>query len=322
MVKQIDIPNDFGNSYPLRESIGWLWRNIFGVRRANPCGILPLPQDVVMNAIHPRIRIGFVGDIMPLGRKVLNISSGVRLFFQDCDYLVGNMEGTITTAVKSRLDAQRHGPSILDALVALFPADRTFLSVANNHAGDFPVTVFRQSVKCLQDHGFHVFGLREEPYAEIDGSVSILGASMWSNRPCREISYLDALGRSNPPGAFCIAYPHWGYELETFPRPEIVQTGGRLLQSYSAVLGHHSHVPQPFTENHQDNTIKLLSYSLGNFCTGIRIKKFQYGTVCKVDIGPGEDKIWHIGAVRWRYTRVRHITAGAMNIAFAPTLSL
>jgi hypothetical protein len=302
---QADILNHSCTAYSLREELGWLWRNISGVRSANPCGISPLPQEAILNSIRPRINLGFVGDIMDMGHKALTISSDVHTFFQDCDYLIGNMEGTITNSRKHALDDQRHDPSILDALAGLFAPERTFLSVANNHAGDFPAAIFRQSVNHMRDRGFHVFGLRQEPFADVGGCVRVVAASMWSNRPCEEVPSLNVLGACNGSAAFSIAYPHWGHELERYPRPEIARGGEKLLRSYGAVLGHHSHVPQPLTMFRHDDTAKLLAFSLGDFCTGMRIRKFQNGIACKVEIGPDKRGIWKIGAVRWRYTRVR-----------------
>jgi hypothetical protein len=321
-VRQFDILNNSCASYPLRESIGWLWRNISGVRKTNPCGIQALPQEAVLNSIRTRMTLGFVGDIMDMDSKALSISPDVCLFFEDCDYLIGNMEGTITGAGKPRLDAQRHDPSILDALAGLFPPDRTFLSVANNHAGDFPQAIFMQSLDSLRKRGFHVYGLRQAPFADIAGEVRVVAASMWSNRPCGEIAYLDTLGRCYSPTVFNIAYPHWGYELEMFPRREIVRAGGDLLQTYGAVLGHHSHVPQPLAAIPHGDTRQLLAFSLGDFCTGMRIKKFQYGVACKIEIGPGEDGILRIGTVHWRYTRVLPDAHKTMKVVFVSDLFL
>jgi hypothetical protein len=303
-------------AYPLREELRWLWRNIRGVRKTNPCTIQPLPEEALLNPIRTCLRLGFVGDIMEMRRKSLNITPAVPLFFQDCDYLIGNLEGTITKAGKPRLDAQRHDPSILDTLAGLFPPDRTFLSVANNHAGDFPPAVFRQFLDLLQHRGYHLFGLRTAPCAHIAGCVQVAAASQWSNRPCTEIASLASLTGCSGTPAFRIAYPHWGYELERFPRPEVVQAGGELLQMHDAVLGHHPHFPQPLTAIRQGDTMKLLAFSLGDFCTGLPFKKFQDGMVCKLDIGPGAGGLWQIGAVRWRFTKVSPAGHDAMQLGF------
>jgi hypothetical protein len=315
--KRSDISNDLCTPYPLRESIRWLWRNVRGVRKTNPCGIQPLPHECVLNAIAARITVGFVGDIMDMRGKKLHISPGVQEFFRNCDNLIGNFEATITRARKTGPAAQVHDPSILDGLAELFPPDRTFLSVANNHAGDFPQAIFRQSLDSLRERGFRVFGLRQAPFADIAGCLRVIAASMWTNRPCREIAPLASLGECHSAAAFNIAYPHWGYELEMFPRAEIVREGERLLLKYGAVLGHHSHVPQLLAALPCGDATKLLAFSLGDFCTGLKIKKFQYGIVCKVEIGPGEDGVWRIGAVTWHYTRVSPDSPGAMQVDLA-----
>jgi hypothetical protein len=321
--KRFGIDSDRGGPYPFRESIVWLWRNIRGVRKTNPCGIQTLPRETILNPIRPRITLGVVGDIMAMGRHTLHIAADVRLFFQGCDCLIGNMEGTVTGAGKPSPGVQRHNPSILDVLAGLFHPGRTFLCVANNHAGDYPAGTFKKSINYMRDRGFHVFGLRKEPFADIADGVRVVGASMWSNRPCGEIAFFDVLdGYSAGTAAFCMAYPHWGYELEMFPRPAIVQAGEDLLSRYDAVLGHHSHVPQPLSVVRRGDAAKLLAFSLGDFCTGLRLKKFQYGIVCKVEIGPGENGIWRIGALRWRYTRVSPGPAGSMQVRLASALTL
>jgi hypothetical protein len=309
-------------SYPFRESIGWFWRNIFAVRKTNLCGIRPLPQQTFLNPVHARTTVGFVGDIMSMGRKALRISPSMRDFFRNCDFLVGNFEGTITKARKAGLADQAHDASILDALADLFPPERTFLSVANNHAGDFPEDVLRQSIDRMRKRGFHVFGLREEPFADISCQVRIVGASMWSNRPCGAIASFDLLDKCCRPNAFNIAYPHWGYEMELFPRPDIVRAGEQLLRTYDAVLGHHSHCPQPLTSLNSGPVKKLLAFSLGDFCVGLRIRKFQYGIACRVEIGPGDDGVWRIGAVASRYTKVSPAGPDSMKIDLALVLAL
>jgi len=261
--------------------------------------------------------VGFVGDIMDMRGKRLQISPAVVEFFRDCDFVIGNFEATITRAGKRGLAAQVHDPAILDALTELSRPDRTFLSIANNHAGDFPPAIFRQSLDSLRKRGFRVFGLRQEPFADLTGRVRVVAASMWSNHPCSEIAPLASLDASRGAATLNIAYPHWGYELEMFPRPAIVCAGKRFLQDFDAVIGHHPHVPQPLVSLKHGNGLKLLAFSLGDFCTGLRIEKFQYGIVCKVEMGPGETGLWQISGVHWRYIRTNSHPEGGMRVEFA-----
>lgn len=314
--------NLIGTPYSFRELMGWIWRNVTGVRKGNPSGIRPLPQQRVLNPIRPRITLGFIGDIMDMNRKVLSVSNPVRDFMRSCDFLFGNFEATITHARKPGLFAQAHDPSILESLAEFFPPHRTFLSVANNHAGDFPLSVFRESLVTIRKRGFHVLGTLQEPVADIPGPVRVVAASMWSNHPFEEMVTFDALGEYCGPAGFHIAYPHWGYELERFPRPAIVRACGQLLQRFDAVVGHHSHVPQPLADVRYGVGSKLAAFSLGDFCTGLRIKKYQYGIVCRMEIGPGEDGLWRIGLVDWRYTRILPQARETLNVDFAASLRI
>jgi hypothetical protein len=307
--------NLLGEPYNLRETIGWLWRNIRGVRKTNPCGIPQLPQRSILNTIHPRIKLGFVGDIMGMHQKSLLVSADVMEFLRPCDFVVGNFEATMTTARKPRLTAQAQNVSILDSLARCFPPERTFLSLANNHAGDFSADVFRASLNILEQRGFHTFGLVQCPFVHITDRIRVVAASMWSNRPFLEMVPFESLERYCGEDVFNIAFPHWGYELEWFPRLAIVQTGQQLLQRYDAIIGHHSHVPQPLTASESGDTWKLTAFSLGDFCTGLKMKKYQFGMICRMDIGPGEDGLLKAGAVEWRYTKISPASPGTMEVS-------
>lgn len=306
--------NLLGEPYNLRETIGWLWRNVRGIQKSNPCGIRPLPQRSILNKIHPRIKLGFVGDIMDMRQKDLFISPEVQEFLRPCDFVVGNFEATMTIARKPRLTAQTQNASILDSLARCFPPERTFLSLANNHAGDFSAAHFRASLNVLERRGFHVFGLMQSPFVHMTDRIRVVAASMWSNRPCPEIVPFESLERYCGKNVFNIAFPHWGYELELFPRPAIVQTGQQLLQRYDAIIGHHSHVPQPLASLESGGTWKLTAFSLGDFCTGLRMRKYQFGMICRIDIGPGKDGLLQAGDVEWCYTKVSPVTPGTMEV--------
>jgi hypothetical protein len=314
--------NLLGEPYHLRETMGWFWRNIRGVKKSNPCGIQSLPQRSVLNTIQPRIKLGFVGDIMDMRQNTLFISPDVQGFLQSCDFVVGNFEATITAAPKPRLSAQSQNVSILDSLARCFPPERTFLSLANNHAGDFPAAVFRASLDLIEQKGFHVFGLVQAPYVDIAGYLRVVAASMWSNRPFPEMAPFESLERYYAKDVFNIAFPHWGYELELFPRPVIVQINRQLLKRYDAVIGHHSHVPQPLTSYRSENTWKLTAFSLGDFCTALRMKKYQFGIICRMDIGPGQDGRPKVGLVEWCYTKVSPLESGAMEVGVVSELRI
>lgn len=306
-----------GTPYNFREEMGWLWRNVMGVKTCNPCGIRPLPQHSQLNQIQPRMTLCFIGDIMDMRGNNLMIGAEIKEFVRPCDFLIGNFEATITHARKPGFAAQRQDPGILDSLANLFPSDRTVLSLANNHTGDFSADILRHSISLMKQKGFYVFGLNQNISVDVEGQARIVAASQWSNVPFADMMPFQSLDRHVLPAVFNVAYPHWGFELEYFPRLSTVQEGMRLLNHYDAIIGHHSHVPQPVMSHRMGDNMKVIAFSLGDFCTGLKSRNYRHGIVCKMEIGPGNDGYWKIGAVEWRYTEVTRIADKKMKVGLA-----
>jgi poly-gamma-glutamate capsule biosynthesis protein CapA/YwtB (metallophosphatase superfamily) len=256
----------------------------------------------------------FIGDIMDMRHNRLIIGADLKEFARPCNFLIGNFEATITVARKTRLAAQRQDPAILDALADFFPPSRTALSVANNHAGDFSADIWHRSIALMEQRGFQVFGLNRSICVDFMEQARIVAASQWSNLPAADMVSYESLDQYALPAALNIAYPHWGYELERFPRPETVREGICLAQHYDAVIGHHSHVPQLLMTRQIGANFKLIAFSLGDFCSGLNMKKYRYGIICKMEIGPGDDGVWKIGAVEWRYTEVTPIADKVLKV--------
>jgi hypothetical protein len=111
--------------------------------------------------------------------------------------------------------------------------------------------------------------------------------------------------------SFNILFPHWGYELELYPRIETVNHGNIMLNKFDAVIGHHSHCPQPISFSAIDNFNKLIAYSLGDFCFGSESKKLRvmkYGIVINLEIGTDSDGKWIIGKVEWNFVKSKSLS--------------
>jgi hypothetical protein len=54
--------------------------------------------------IEPIYRLSFIGDIMDLGHKYLEVSPAVKDFIKDSDFLIGNLEATINGLKKKLAD--------------------------------------------------------------------------------------------------------------------------------------------------------------------------------------------------------------------------
>lgn len=304
-----------GNSipfYPLRETFVWLSRYIFGPSSTNKGKVDFVSKTHVLNSITPEYTISFIGDIMDLNFKDLIIDESVKSFIRGSDYLVGNFEGTITTEKIEIMD-KRHKPQILDALNTLFPPNKTFLSTANNHGGDFGPRHFLNSINQLKDRGFNVFGTKKKPFFDLNENIRVLGGTQWSNHPCNYLYDLKEPEKYLKQNSFNIIYPHWGYELEMYPRIRTIKKGKTLLSRFNAVVGQHSHYPQPVSYYSNNSVNKLIAYSLGDFCFGWDLKKlkyemFRYGIIIKVEIGRDKKGELDIGNVDWTFLKSRPLT--------------
>ena len=190
----------------------------------------------------------------------------------------------------------------LDALSDLFPPDRTYLGLANNHAGDFGYEIWTQSNNLLEERGFHTFGTAVNPYGDIGEDIRIIASSHWSNHPCNYISYNKDAAAHIDRNRFNILFTHWGYEYELYPRPETISEGARLSAQFDALVGHHSHCPQPVTSFATAHANKLLAYSLGDFCIAANMEQFLYGISLRIEIGANPEGTTQIGQVDWRFT--------------------
>jgi len=295
--------------YPWREAAWWVAKTLFGPARAH-AGLVPrLDQNVCTEAITPRMTVGFLGDIMPLGAREFVVDDRVKAFFAGVDLLVGNLEGTVIDGrAPSRFMGQAHTRATIDLLADLFPPERTLLTCANNHAGEYGWALAAESQRILEARGFGVVGRADEPAALVDGRVLIAVGTDWTNRRCGYAARLEALERlAEVDAALRIACPHWGYELEANPRPPQVARAGRLLRQWDAIVGHHSHWPQPVTLYHTTGGPRLVAYSLGNFTFGLNFSKHLQGAILRLELGPRADGRWAVGRVAWRATRIRFL---------------
>jgi hypothetical protein len=293
----------FAQPYPPGEALFWIVKNLSGPLR-RPIPFQPVGPDVVLNAIEPRLTLGFVGDIMPTRRVSVTVDGGVRRFLHEVDWLVGNLEGPI---VHSRppwvFMGQAHTPDILDLLGELAPPERMVLLCANNHAADYGREVHERSLAILRRHGILCPGDRSLPTVSLTPAVSLTAGTAWSNHEQDFVAPLPA----TPPcsGGFRILCPHWGYEIETVPRPSQVAQGERWLQAWDLVVGHHSHTPQPVATCAVGSTHRAIAYSLGNFTFGYDIGHHCRGVALRVEVGPMADGTWAVGRLRAVPTQLR-----------------
>lgn len=300
----------YSQPYGLRDAAAWLLHNVACPSRRY-AGLTPgVPSGTIANAIRPAFTLAFVGDVLPFRGATFRVSDALREFLAGADVLGANVEGTIVEGRPPRVFmGQAHSVQVIDFLADLFPAERTVLTCANNHACDYGRELFEQSRALLAARGFRTIGCVDTPVVLFDGLVAVAAGTDWLNRPADYVQGLDPAPSVPANAAFRVLCPHWGHELEAFPRPGQVQRANRLLERWDMIVGHHSHCPQPvalFERSRERGAERqIVAYSLGNFTFGYNLSHHLHGLVLKVSVGPRWDGTWAAGQVEWRRTIIR-----------------
>lgn len=305
--------------YGARDAALWLLHNVAGPSRRH-AGLTPsVPSGTIANAIQPALTLAFVGDVLPFRGAAFRVSGALHGFLASADVLVANLEGTIIEGRPPRVFmGQAHGATVIDFLASTFPPDRTVLTCANNHAPDYGWGAFERSRAMLAAHGFRTIGGVDAPATLVGGGVGVAAGTDWLNRPAGFVQGLDPAPPAPRGAVFRVLCPHWGHELESFPRPSQVRRTDRLLDGWDMIVGHHSHCPQPVTlrggseGGGEGRARRLVAYSLGNFTFGYDLRHHLHGLALKVSVGPRPDGSWAAGHIEWRRTAIRFARSAAV----------
>jgi hypothetical protein len=289
----------FSTPYYLKDFFTVVKNNVWRVSSENEGVLALLPQKTILGKIDPKIKIVFLGDLMPTYNKKWTPSLEIKKIIQESDYLVCNFEGSIEAGPRVVLD-QIHNPSILESLKTLKAPDKIILSVANNHAADFGYQKFLKSILLLEAEGFKVIGKRDQASIVLNGAVNLVAATEWSNQHHGYLSFMEHAENHLDKKKFNILYPHWGHELELFPRPSQIQVAQNLVKNWDAVIGHHTHVPGVITLLDS----KLVAFSLGDSSTGLPRRRYKCGQIISVEIGLDTNNLWKIGNIEWHFTKL------------------
>ncbi len=294
----------FSTPYSVEDFLLCVKHNIFSPSNKHKELSKYMPQNSSLNKIEPKIKFGFLGDLMPLMGCNWVISEDSKEFFSDIDYLVCNLEGVLYKADIFVAFSLLHTEEILLHLQEFLPAEKIILSLANNHGADGGYTNYKKTVSRLREMGFKVIGGRDDASLKINDAVNIVAATKWSNQAHGYLSFLEHSDKHFDPNAkFNLLFAHWGYELELYPRPEFIDEAKNYISKWGSIIGHHSHMPSPVTTVNG----KLLAYSLGNCVTGLGFNHFHHGIALKLELGPDNNNEWKVGEVNWRYSCIKKV---------------
>jgi hypothetical protein len=316
--------NYFSQPYSALEAMAWIYRVLI----SPPRHYLPtedtIPSGSVANLIvNPIMKLGFVGDIMVIKDIDFVINKDVKSFFYDVDVMIGNFEGIVLTQPRKHVFmAQQHSERVLSILRDFFPPAKTILACANNHSGDYGWSGFKLSRQRIQDFGFTTIGSRDQPAALINEKVNIAACTKWSNQDCNFVATLEESNKYFLEfGAFNILYPHWGYEMQLLPKTPQRLYGEQLINIWDAVIGHHSHCPQPISLFTKGSLKKMMAYSLGNFISTDYIKTLPVGIILKFEIGECLHGGWGVGRIDWELIWINERSKTSLELGLIPDIS-
>lgn len=209
-------------------------------------------------------------------------------FLQDQDFLLINLEGTLTDsgniqADKFNFKADQERAGILKS------AGITHISLANNHIFDHGETGYENRIKAIETNGLKTLGNAAKPTIIQKGKYkcAVLSASLTTHNDSPSISNIDQLKSSISSFTTSwsdiplILYIHWGTELQPTPETWQKELAIDLINlGVDAIIGHHPHVTQ---------SIELINgrpvfYGIGNYIADTYLPGTDMSYVVELEI--------------------------------------
>lgn len=247
------------------------------------------------------IRIKAFGDIMShLGQSTYARNKGggesfdfsdqflyMSDFIKDSDIAIGNFETTTNP------DRPIAGYPVFNTDVSypkfLKEAGFDVVTTANNHCLDTGEEGLYATIKAIEDAGLDHVGTQKENEDRViyktvnDVKVAFLAYTYGTNDKeynvvdtdvTKIVNYLDEemiekdikVAKNNN-ADFIVVYPHWGIEYQSYPSPEQISLGRKMIDwGADLVIGNHPHVVQPGEYYRtEDGRRGFIAYALGNF---------------------------------------------------------
>ncbi len=303
------------------------------------------PADGGMAEEEQEVEIVVVGDVMAHLPQVESAMvaeeaydfrphfEGVRELFGQADYVVANLETTLSPRPPYSGYPAFTTPEELAHDLAAVGVDA--VTLANNHITDKGVEGVLATLAALDNASVEYVGAGVPAVraGRVDRLVSQVGdfrvafvaATDILNRPSGEVevAMLDtltlarniAIVRSN--ADLVVALVHWGEEYHTTPSHR-QQTMAEWMRGrgVDVVVGSHPHVIQPFEIEHNKDgkTVGAVFYSLGNFISNQNDRNTDVGLAVRIGLhrrGEGAHIDLTIGADTLR--RVRYTEEGKIH---------
>ena len=269
-------------------------------------------KDYIPNNISDdSVTINLVGDLMCETFCQQACRFGDSYFFKDCfslvrnvlkdaDFVVGNLETTISEnhpymGINSKLNGGYNCNSPVEFLDALKYAGFNVLVAANNHNLDAQRQGHFDTIRHLEEFEFDYTGIFKDEkqqrflikekngikigflsyYTEhnkIKHDFSQKDIAIFFNKYTKETVQNDVQSLKNAGVDFIIAYIHWGIERVHTITPFQEKTAKEMaFAGIDYIVGSHPHALQPYDEIIMGEKTVPVIYSLGNFLSSSRL---------------------------------------------------
>lgn len=237
-----------------------------------------------------RVKITFLGDMMGVGLRQVDLSEKLLKRINESDYTIINLSSVLTNDHSMVLERQHTHPQVFLSLCDKLPMDKIVFSLANNHILDYGNNGLQNTLLQLRRVGAKVVGLKNRSTIELRDGLKLKASTCWyTDKNVTNIIDNQISDTST------IHYLHWGEEYKAAPSKEQIEHVKSLDENDLMVCGHHSHCPQPIKIIND----KLSAFSLGNFTTCHDSSRINSGIVMTTELVKFEK--WELEQVNWKF---------------------
>ena len=251
------------------------------------------------------LEVVFMGDLLGMGDKSLELSSELRAWIGRPDFLIFNLEAQIHPRSHLPLLKQSFkNNSFFKTLKNDFTQSQLIAGVANNHFHDFSETARLAGWQELKDLGYHIVGTHSTPKLSLAQGLELQACTAW-------VDHEEGAARSDDmkltPQTQQLIFLHAGVEFSADPDAELLAFEKNLPSSVLALVCHHTHRPSGIEHTGR----RVVAWSLGNLCTPFGGGPVRWGQVLKLRLKKAEG-LWAVGQTEWSYVNCHDSGAGAL----------
>lgn len=240
------------------------------------------------------IEVVFLGDLLGMLHQPLSLSSELKTWIGEPDFLFFNLEAQIQCKFHLPLLRQSFKTDhFFKSLKSSFSKSRIVAGVANNHFHDFSLEARTSCFAHLQTLGIELAGFKNQPCYQLAEGLNVHLHTAW----------VDQWGGASPledfkpiEGTQSLLYVHTGREFSIDPDGGFRDYEKSLNDNVLALIGHHTHRPSGI----EWKTKRLVAWSLGNVCTPFGGEAVRWGQVLKLKLKKKENQ-WIINNALWSF---------------------